>query len=104
MSFWCRFCGASWRVEAIKQFSKLFRLRDGVTGMRSGFKMIPDPHLFTHQRKHSTKNVLKLDNYYNPSRLKQRIKQFVHYYNFKRYHESISNLTPADVYYGRSED
>ena len=57
------------------------------------------------ERYHRTmKNVVKLDNYYNPSQLKDRIKQFVHYYNFKRYHESLDNLAPADVYYGRSEE
>ena len=35
--------------------------------------------------------------------LKHRIKQFVDYYNHERYHESLDNLTPADVYYGRGE-
>ena len=57
------------------------------------------------ERYHRTmKNVVKLDNYYNSSQLKDRIKQFVRYYNFKRYHESLNNLAPADVYYGRSEE
>jgi len=32
-----------------------------------------------------------------------RIRQFVDYYNHERYHESLNNLTPADVYYGRGQ-
>jgi putative transposase len=27
----------------------------------------------------------------------------VKYYNNERYHESLKNLTPADVYFGRAE-
>ena len=47
------------------------------------------------------KNVVKLQNYYAPSELEQSIAEFVAYYNNQRYHESLGNLTPADVYHGR---
>jgi transposase InsO family protein len=48
----------------------------------------------------SMKNVIKLQNYYLPSELENEVGQFVEYYNNERYHESINNLTPADVYNG----
>jgi hypothetical protein len=32
-----------------------------------------------------------------------QIDAFVEHYNHVRYHESLSNLTPADVYFGRAE-
>lgn len=51
----------------------------------------------------SMKNVVKLNNYYYPEQLKDAIDQFVNYYNNHRYHESLNNLTPADVYYGRGD-
>jgi putative transposase len=49
----------------------------------------------------SMKNVLLLDNYYSPDDLKAEIEAFVEHYNFRRYHESLNNVTPADVYTGR---
>jgi putative transposase len=56
------------------------------------------------ERWHQTlKNRILLDNYYLPSDLEQQIGAFVEYYNHVRYHESIDNLTPADVYFGRAE-
>lgn len=51
----------------------------------------------------SLKSILKLDNYYSPAELEERIAEFVDYYNNDRYHESLNNLTPADVYFGRAE-
>ncbi len=57
------------------------------------------------ERYHRTmKNVIKLENYYFPEELNERIEEFVNYYNNLRYHESINNLTPADVYYERGRE
>jgi len=49
----------------------------------------------------SMKNVVKLDNYYSPWALERAIGNFVEYYNHRRYHESVRNVTPADMYEGR---
>lgn len=51
----------------------------------------------------SMKNQVLLENYYLPGDLKARIKAFVEYYNTERYHESLNNLTPEDVYTGRGQ-
>ena len=51
----------------------------------------------------SMKNRILLDNYYLPGQLEQGIEEFVSYYNNCRYHESLDNLTPADVYFGRGQ-
>ena len=56
------------------------------------------------ERWHQTlKNRILLENYFLPGDLKAQIGRFVSYYNHHRYHESLSNLTPADVYFGRGE-
>jgi RNA-directed DNA polymerase len=56
------------------------------------------------ERWHQTlKNRILLDNYYLPGDLERQINAFVAHYNHVRYHESINNLTPADVYFGRAE-
>ena len=54
------------------------------------------------ERYHRTmKNVVKLENYYFPWELEAALRDFVTYYNNKRYHESLDNVTPADAYFGR---
>jgi transposase InsO family protein len=55
------------------------------------------------ERYHRTmKNVVKLENYFFPDDLRAKLKAFVDYYNNQRYHESLQNVTPADVYFGRA--
>jgi transposase InsO family protein len=46
--------------------------------------------------------VLILENYYSPDELADQLDLLIEYYNNDRYHEALQNLTPADVYYGRS--
>ncbi|HUX59645.1 MAG TPA: integrase core domain-containing protein [Bacteroidales bacterium] len=50
------------------------------------------------------KNIIKLEHYYSPDELKDQIAEFVEYYNNHRYHESLNNVTPADVYFGRDQE
>jgi len=38
-----------------------------------------------------------------PGQLKRAIADFVDYYNYRRYHKALGNVTPADVLYGRRE-
>jgi putative transposase len=39
-----------------------------------------------------------------PSQLELAIADFVDYYNYRRYHKALGNVTPADVLYGRREE
>jgi putative transposase len=54
------------------------------------------------ERWHQTlKNRMLLENYFLPRDLEAQIAAFVADYNHRRHHESIDNLTPADLYFGR---
>ena len=56
------------------------------------------------ERWHQTlKNRVLLENYFLPGDLEAQIEAFVHAYNNTRYHESLGNLTPADVFFGRDQ-
>ncbi|SDQ73442.1 Integrase core domain-containing protein [Pseudovibrio sp. Tun.PSC04-5.I4] len=55
-------------------------------------------------RWHQTmKNRILLENYFLPGDLEDQIEAFITHYNHERYHESLSNLTPADVYFGHDK-
>jgi transposase InsO family protein len=56
------------------------------------------------ERWHQTlKNRILLENYYLPGDLEAGVGSFVADYNHLRYHESLGNLTPADVYFRRGQ-
>jgi putative transposase len=50
----------------------------------------------------SLKSRILLENYYLPGDLERAVADFVDHYNHRRYHESLDNITPADVYFGRA--
>ena len=57
------------------------------------------------ERWHQTlKNRILLDNHYLPGELERHVATFVSHYNHARYHESLNNVTPADVYFGRAAE
>jgi transposase InsO family protein/transposase-like protein len=49
----------------------------------------------------SLKSRILLENYYLPGDLERAVADFVEHYNHRRYHESLDNLTPANVYFGK---
>ena len=49
------------------------------------------------------KNRILLENYYLPGDIEASIGRFVDHYSHRRYHESLNNLTHADLYFGRGQ-
>ena len=68
-----------------------------------GRSMHPQTQGKIERNHHPMNNFVKLDNYFSQGQLEEELKKFVHYYNCERFHESINNLTPAEVYYGKDE-
>jgi len=46
------------------------------------------------------KNVILLNHYYHPQDLEDELVRVIEHYNNQRVHASLSNVTPADVYFG----
>ena len=56
------------------------------------------------ERFHETlKARLNLLVYTGPGQLRAAMAEFIEFYNQRRYHEGVGNVTPADVYHGRRE-
>lgn len=54
------------------------------------------------ERYHRTvKGVINLVPYEMPGDLEEAIKAFVDYYNYRRYHEALKDVSPYDMYVGR---
>ncbi len=51
----------------------------------------------------SLKSKIYLHQYETSDELKVELELFINYYNQERYHESLNNVTPDDVFYGRRE-
>jgi putative transposase len=49
------------------------------------------------------KNRILLENCFLRGDLDGQMAAFIEHYNHRRYHESLDNLTPADVYFGRGQ-
>jgi transposase InsO family protein len=49
----------------------------------------------------SIKGELSLIPYEMPDELREAIEAFIEYYNYRRYHEGLGDVTPYDVYMGR---
>lgn len=57
------------------------------------------------ERYHRTmKNRVLLQHYYLPQELEAEVAVFVEYYNNERVHESLGNVTPADVFFGKQAE
>jgi hypothetical protein len=48
--------------------------------------------------------VVKLQNYYTPNELERAIAEYVEYYNNQHYHDSLQNVTPEAVSFGRENE
>ena len=79
------------------------RRRDRVKGGRCAAPYHPMTQGKIERWHQTLKNRILLENYYLPGELEAQIDAFVQHYNHHRYHESLNNLTPADVYFGRAQ-
>ena len=91
--------GPAFLSRALKEYLKRYRLQH-IRG--APYHPMTQGKIERYHR--SMKNVVKLQTFYFPWELQRAIGEFVAYYNHERYHESLDNITPADVYFGRAKE
>lgn len=68
-----------------------------------------EAHPITHRPKARSstgtrhRNRILLEHYFLPGGHDAEIEAFVEYYNHQRYHESLNNLTPSNIYFGHGQ-
>lgn len=91
--------GPAFLSQALKEYLKRYRLQH-IRG--APYHPMTQGKIERYHR--SMKNVVNLQTFYFPWELQRAIGEFVVYYNHERYHESLDNMTPADVYFGKAKE
>jgi putative transposase len=96
---------AIWRNGSTRKASRIFAARHFTRKLREVGGTVAEGRVSpNNERWHQTmKNRILFENAYLPGELEQCIEAFVANYNHVRAQESLKNLTPADVYFGRGE-
>lgn len=89
--------GAAFVSDDLAKFLKRYQLRH-----IRGAPYHPQTQGKIERYHRSIKSIVKLENFYFPWDLEQAVASFVDYYNHRRYHELLDNLTPSDVFFGRA--
>jgi transposase InsO family protein len=90
--------GAGYISRAFQDYLKLVGIRHILSA-----PFHPQTNGKVERYQQSLKRVVNQLPYELPSQLEKAIADFVEYYNYRRYHKALGNVTPADVLYGRRE-
>jgi putative transposase len=85
--------------------SRAFRDYLGLVGIRHilSAPFHPQTNGKVERYQQSLKRVVNQLPYELPSQLEKAIADFVDYYNYRRYHKALGDVTPSDVLHGRRE-